>query len=110
LEGEWDKSRALRPAEINHQNDFEMTEGEVQPQPRSIELIGAPAARDLPFSSSFVVLFLGRALALWLLAREWMRRSRYRRELRSMGQREITDFCPKVTDALHEAEKPFWRP
>jgi hypothetical protein len=36
-------------------------------------------------------------------------RWRQRRELRSMSQREIADFCPKLTDALHEADKPFWR-
>ncbi len=38
-----------------------------------------------------------------------MRRARYRRELRSMSQREIADFCPKLTDAVREADKPFWR-
>jgi hypothetical protein len=31
------------------------------------------------------------------------------RELRSLSQRETADFCPNVTDALREADKPFWR-
>ena len=30
--------------------------------------------------------------------------------VRSLSQREISDFCPKLSEALHEAEKPFWRP
>jgi hypothetical protein len=25
-------------------------------------------------------------------------------------RREIAGFCPKLTDALREADKPFWRP
>jgi hypothetical protein len=26
-----------------------------------------------------------------------------------LSQREIADFCPNDTDALREADKPFWR-
>jgi uncharacterized protein YjiS (DUF1127 family) len=44
------------------------------------------------------------------ILRQWIRRWRERRQLRAMSQREIADFCPKLTDALHEADKPFWRP
>jgi uncharacterized protein YjiS (DUF1127 family) len=50
-----------------------------------------------------------RIIRVWPAIREWVRRWRQRRELRSMSQREIADFCPKLTDALHEADKPFWR-
>jgi uncharacterized protein YjiS (DUF1127 family) len=52
-----------------------------------------------------------RALCLgaWSVARKWARRWHCRRELRSLSQREIADFCPKLTEALKEAEKPFWR-
>jgi uncharacterized protein YjiS (DUF1127 family) len=50
-----------------------------------------------------------RTIRVWPAIREWARRWRQRRELRSMSQREIADFCPKLTDALHEADKPFWR-
>jgi uncharacterized protein YjiS (DUF1127 family) len=51
-----------------------------------------------------------RGIKVWPTIREWLRRWRERRELRAMSQREIADFCPKLTDALREAEKPFWRP
>jgi uncharacterized protein YjiS (DUF1127 family) len=47
---------------------------------------------------------------IWPVLTEWMHRWRARRELRAMDPREIADFCPKLTDALQEAEKPFWRP
>jgi uncharacterized protein YjiS (DUF1127 family) len=91
----------------------------VQLQQKAIELIGPPAvtAGELPhrsgfgssFGASFVAFSRARALVLWLFARESMRRARYRGELRSMSQREIADFCPKLTAAAQEAEKPFWR-
>jgi uncharacterized protein YjiS (DUF1127 family) len=51
-----------------------------------------------------------RTIKVWPVIREWVRRWRERRELRQMSQREIADFCPKLSDALHEADKPFWRP
>jgi uncharacterized protein YjiS (DUF1127 family) len=40
---------------------------------------------------------------------EWKRRSRSRRELRSLSLREIADFCPGLTEAEQEVRKPFWR-
>jgi uncharacterized protein YjiS (DUF1127 family) len=51
-----------------------------------------------------------RTIRVWSALREWVRRWRQRSELRLMSQREIADFCPKLSDALHEADKPFWRP
>jgi uncharacterized protein YjiS (DUF1127 family) len=48
-------------------------------------------------------------IRVWLVLREWVRRWRQRRELRSLSQRDIADFCPKLSDALQEADKPFWR-
>jgi uncharacterized protein YjiS (DUF1127 family) len=65
---------------------------------------GTHVAYNLP--ASFVE---ARATTVWHVIREWGRRWRSRRELRSLSQREIADFCPKLTDALNEAEKPFWR-
>jgi uncharacterized protein YjiS (DUF1127 family) len=56
--------------------------------------------------ASFVQL---RWMAAWHVIRKWGRRWQSRRELRSLSQREIADFCPKLTDAVNEAEKPFWR-
>jgi uncharacterized protein YjiS (DUF1127 family) len=53
---------------------------------------------------------LAKVRMIWLTICEWSRRRRARRELRAMSQREIADFCPKLTDALNEADKPFWRP
>jgi uncharacterized protein YjiS (DUF1127 family) len=50
-----------------------------------------------------------RTIKVWPVIREWVRRWRERRELRQMSQREIAEFCPKLSDALHEADKPFWR-
>jgi uncharacterized protein YjiS (DUF1127 family) len=49
-------------------------------------------------------------LGAFSVAGEWARRWHSRRELRSLGRREIADFCPKLTEAMKEAEKPFWRP
>jgi uncharacterized protein YjiS (DUF1127 family) len=48
-------------------------------------------------------------LGAFSVAVEWARRWHSRRELRSLGRREIADFCPKLTEAMKEAEKPFWR-
>jgi uncharacterized protein YjiS (DUF1127 family) len=58
----------------------------------------------------FASTFHARTIAAGSVVREWARRWRSRRELRSLSQREMTDFCPKLTDALREADKPFWRP
>jgi uncharacterized protein YjiS (DUF1127 family) len=69
--------------------------------------IAVPDEGQTGISSSIVSHFLDK---IWPVLTEWMHRWRARRELRAMNQREIADFCPKLTDALHEAEKPFWRP
>jgi uncharacterized protein YjiS (DUF1127 family) len=50
-----------------------------------------------------------RAATAWCVVAEWARRWRSRCELRLLSRREILDFCPKLTDATQEAEKPFWR-
>jgi uncharacterized protein YjiS (DUF1127 family) len=47
--------------------------------------------------------------AAWRTVREWRRRWRSRRQLRSLTAREIRDFCPDLTVAEREAGKPFWR-
>jgi uncharacterized protein YjiS (DUF1127 family) len=47
--------------------------------------------------------------ATWAILREWRRRAVSRRELRSLSSREIADFCPGLSEAEHEARKPFWR-
>jgi uncharacterized protein YjiS (DUF1127 family) len=47
--------------------------------------------------------------AAWQVVREWRRRWRSRRQLRSLTAREIRDFCPDLTVAEREAGKPFWR-
>lgn len=39
----------------------------------------------------------------------WRRRSRDRAVLRSLSQRDLHDFCPRLTDAEAEMNKPFWR-
>jgi uncharacterized protein YjiS (DUF1127 family) len=41
--------------------------------------------------------------------REWRRRSRSRRDLRMLGERELWDICLSRTDAEQEASKPFWK-
>jgi uncharacterized protein YjiS (DUF1127 family) len=61
-------------------------------------------------ASFFASAFHARTIAAASVVREWARRWRSRRELRSLSQREIADFCPKLTDALREGDKPFWRP
>jgi uncharacterized protein YjiS (DUF1127 family) len=47
--------------------------------------------------------------ATWAILREWWRRAMSRRELRSLSRRQIADFCPGLSEAEHEARKPFWR-
>ena len=37
------------------------------------------------------------------------KRARERAELRSLGRREILDFCSNLTEADREMHKPFWR-
>jgi len=41
--------------------------------------------------------------------REWRRRSRSRRDLLTLGERELSDVRLTRTDAVWEANKPFWR-
>jgi hypothetical protein len=80
----------------------------MQPHSKSIHLVivdrFVPDLRRKPISVSGIL--RARAIRTWLVAQEWACRWR---ELRSLSHREISDFCPKLTDALHEAEKPFWR-
>jgi uncharacterized protein YjiS (DUF1127 family) len=73
----------------------------------SAHLVPADLVRKASFFASS---FQAQTIASASVVREWARRWRSRRELRSLSQREITDFCPKLTDALREADKPFWRP
>jgi uncharacterized protein YjiS (DUF1127 family) len=83
-------------------------------QPRSRSTHGASAATVAVLDQSAISIgnTIGRIrnMRIWPTIREWVRLWRTRRELRTMSQREIADFCPKLTDALREADKPFWRP
>jgi uncharacterized protein YjiS (DUF1127 family) len=65
-----------------------------------------PSARTTGLAG---IMAQARDSALWPTFCEWAHRWKARRELHAMSQREIADFCPKVTDAIQEAEKPFWR-
>jgi uncharacterized protein YjiS (DUF1127 family) len=84
----------------------------MQPQSRSthsasVATIAVPDQRAIGIGNRIARI---RNIRIWLTIREWARLWRARRELRAMSQREIADFCPKLTDALREADKPFWRP
>jgi uncharacterized protein YjiS (DUF1127 family) len=84
----------------------------MQPQSKSanrarVATIAIPAQRIVGTRSTIACI---RTIRIWPTLCEWARRWRARRELRAMSQREIADFCAKLTDALREAEKPFWRP
>jgi uncharacterized protein YjiS (DUF1127 family) len=83
----------------------------MQPQSNSVCRAGlaAIAAPDPGTVSMASTTARVSTIKVWPAIREWVRRWRQRRELRSMSQREIADFCPKLTDALREADKPFWR-
>jgi uncharacterized protein YjiS (DUF1127 family) len=63
-----------------------------------------------PTTSTRFPAVLDPARKLLKLPREWIRRHRERRELRSLSPREISDVCPKFTEAQQEMHKPFWRP
>jgi uncharacterized protein YjiS (DUF1127 family) len=84
----------------------------MQPQSKSVFRAGiaAIAAPDPGAAGMASAPVRVHTIRFWSTIREWMRRWRQRRELRSMSQRDIADFCPKVSDALQEADKPFWRP
>jgi uncharacterized protein YjiS (DUF1127 family) len=41
--------------------------------------------------------------------REWRRRSRSRRDLMTLGERELWDIRLSRAEAEHEASKPFWK-
>jgi uncharacterized protein YjiS (DUF1127 family) len=84
----------------------------MQPQSKSVRRAGftAIAVREQRTVGVDSLIERIRSAKIWPTIREWARRWRERRELRSMSQREIADFCPKLTDALNEADKPFWRP
>jgi uncharacterized protein YjiS (DUF1127 family) len=84
----------------------------MRPQSRSTHgavaaTIAVPDQRAISIGNTIARI---RNIRIWLTIREWARLWRERRELRTMSQREIADFCPKLTDALREADKPFWRP
>jgi uncharacterized protein YjiS (DUF1127 family) len=84
----------------------------MHPQSKPIDVamyarIASPERRYA--ASNLLASFIQWSTTVWSVVREWRHRWRSRRELRSLGQREIADFCPKLTDALNEAEKPFWR-
>jgi uncharacterized protein YjiS (DUF1127 family) len=83
----------------------------MQPQSKSMRRAGptAIAAPDLGMVDMANRTARVRTIKVWPAIREWVRRWRQRRELRLMSQREIADFCQKLSDALHEADKPFWR-
>jgi uncharacterized protein YjiS (DUF1127 family) len=40
---------------------------------------------------------------------EWQRRCRDRSVLRSLSPQSIRDFCPRLTEAEAEMNKPFWQ-
>lgn len=46
---------------------------------------------------------------LWRIIGLWRRRRNDRAILRSLGPRDIHDFCLSQTDADTEMNKPFWR-
>jgi uncharacterized protein YjiS (DUF1127 family) len=47
--------------------------------------------------------------SIWQVVGLWLRRRNDRAILRSLGQRDIHDFCPRHTEAEAEMNKPFWR-
>jgi uncharacterized protein YjiS (DUF1127 family) len=81
----------------------------MQPHSKSNHLSNSAHFDLVRKANFFASTFHARAIAAASVASEWARRWRSRRELRSLSQREIADFCPKLTDALREADKPFWR-
>jgi uncharacterized protein YjiS (DUF1127 family) len=83
----------------------------MQPKPINVAMCApfAPTERTYVAHNLLASSVEARPTTVWHVIREWGRRWRSRRELRSLSQREIADFCPKLTDALNEAEKPFWR-
>jgi uncharacterized protein YjiS (DUF1127 family) len=83
----------------------------MRPKFRSIDVAMSSCADSREGTISYAALasFVQLRLTVWHVIREWGRRWRSRRELRSLSQREIVDFCPKLTEALNEAKKPFWR-
>jgi uncharacterized protein YjiS (DUF1127 family) len=83
----------------------------MQPQSKSvfragIAAVAAPDPETVGMAGRTVRV---HTIRVCLVLREWVRRWRQRRELRSLSQRDIADFCPKLSDALQEADKPFWR-
>jgi uncharacterized protein YjiS (DUF1127 family) len=51
----------------------------------------------------------GGLRSLFGLISEWLRRSESRRELAGLCDRTLRDIGISRTDALCEADKPFWR-
>jgi uncharacterized protein YjiS (DUF1127 family) len=83
----------------------------MQPQSKTVHRVRL-LTLAVPRSDLGIVSIIARigTIRAWPTICEWAHRWRARRELRAMSHREIADFCPKLTNALHEAEKPFWRP
>ena len=71
----------------------------VRSRPRSLDA-GGVARHGLAIS---------RLPVAWRTVCEWRRRARGRAQLRALSPREIADFCPKVSEADHEARKRFWQ-
>lgn len=46
---------------------------------------------------------------LWRVVGLWLRRRQDRVILRSLSPRDLHDFCPKLSEAEAEMNKPFWR-
>jgi len=60
--------------------------------------------------SSFLAAKLSAVAALCApMAREWRRRSRSRRDLMTLNERELWDIRLSRSDAVQEASKPFWQ-
>jgi uncharacterized protein YjiS (DUF1127 family) len=53
-----------------------------------------------------IPLLVGRLIEI---VYEWRRRSRSRRELLTLGQRDLCDVRLTRCDAVSEANKPFWK-
>jgi len=46
---------------------------------------------------------------IWRIVGLWLRRRHDRHMLRSLSVRDVHDFCPRLSEAEAEMNKPFWR-
>jgi uncharacterized protein YjiS (DUF1127 family) len=46
---------------------------------------------------------------IWRIVGLWVRRRHDRDMLRSLSARDLQDFCPRLSEAEAEMNKPFWR-